>query len=705
LGEKIYHRFVYLIHPFKGHEALGREYLMADNDKSKDKFSLRKIRDIVKPDKKEDEKFEVVAVKEQEEPAVVEAEVVEETQATTPPPVLEPPEEKKGFFSQFPKIYWIADALELFERGAYYGMLAVMSVHMAVNLGIDSVTIGLLFSMLLFFSYFWPLFASALAEKFGYRQVIMVSFGLLISGYFLTSTLRAGSMGLFVIALLLMGFGAGTFKPLISATIAHVTKDRQRNLAYSLYYWFINFGAFIFPLLLGFAFPAEESYYYIFIVSAALIGVNVFITLFFYTNPIEPQKDLSVPQAFMKIMPALKDKKFRTLLIIYSGFWFMYAVNYSFLPLYMSDFNRMPSWFTIQWLAIINPGTIILVGPGLGKFMEKYKSLNVMMVGILIYCIGVLLTFGSNSEVLFVTGIIIYSIGEFIVHPGFIAYTSKIAPKDKVAIYMGAIFVATGVGIVLGPAIMGIWYNSFVEEAHMPKLFGTLIVAVGILTFATFILYNRWINKLAKDEDPTYEQDTSMWSKLVTALIALTFIPVIIGVGVVGGTDTFYGEEDSGGSGPKLNDWSKWTVTDGGPLTSSGQLQEGGSTVETISVSETNVLSIKFTLTWTDEPDQQYGPRTYYNEPDTFSIQAQAPDGTESRSESGANPQGGTGEIAVTINYNPDKDPYMNGTGSYNVTIDLIECGDFFSNGPIGFTDTENSYDLAVEYEYYFKEE
>jgi MFS family permease len=155
----------------------------------------------------------------------------------------------------------------------------------------------------------------------------------------------------------------------------------------------------------------------------------------------------------------------------------------------------------------------------LGKFMEKYKSLNVMMVGIIIYCIGVLLTFGSNSEALFVAGIIVYSIGEFIVHPGFIAYVSKIAPKDKVAIYMGAIFISTGVGIVVGPAIMSVWYSNFVESAHMPKLFGTLIVAVGVLTFAAFILYNRWINKLAKEEDPTYEMDTTMWSKVLQSLL------------------------------------------------------------------------------------------------------------------------------------------------------------------------------------------
>jgi dipeptide/tripeptide permease len=292
-------------------------------------------------DKKEE--YEVTTIEEVE---VVEAEPVE-AEVLEPAPLEE---EKKGFFSQFPKLYWVADALELFERGAYYGMLAVMAVHMKVNLGIDTVTIGLLFSLLLFFSYFWPLFASALAEKFGYRQVIMASFGLLISGYFITSTLRAGNLGLFVVAIILMGFGAGTFKPLISATIAHVTKDKQRNLAYSLYYWFINFGAFITPLFLGFAFPAEESYYYIFVVSGILIGVNVVITLLWYSNPHEPQRDLSVPQAFKKIMPALQDKKFRMLLIIYAGFWFMYAVNHSFLPIYMTQFDRMPGWFTVQWL-------------------------------------------------------------------------------------------------------------------------------------------------------------------------------------------------------------------------------------------------------------------------------------------------------------------------------------------------------------------
>ncbi len=516
----------------------------------------------------------------------------------------------------------------------------------------------------------------------------------------MTSTLRAGNLGLFVIAILFMGFGAGTFKPLISATIAHVTMERQRNLAYSLYYWFINFGAFLFPLILGFAFPAEESYYWIFVVSGVLISVNVGITLLWYSNPIEPQRDLSVPQAFKKILPALQDKKFRTLLIIYAGFWFMYAVNHSFLPIYMKDFHRMPGWFTVQWLAIINPGTIIVVGPALGKFMEKYKSLNVMMVGIIIYCIGVLLTFGSNTEAFFVTGIIIYSIGEFIVHPGFIAYVSKIAPKDKVAIYMGAIFISTGVGIVVGPAIMGVWYLTFVENAYMPKLFGTLIVAVGFLTLASFILYNRWINKLAKEEDRTYVQDTSMWTKVTTAAVAFLFIPIVIGVGYAGGTDTYFGEEEVE-SGPF--DWAdNYDLVDGETQILSGDANENSQDEVEIEINEENVKSISFTLTWTDEP----ADTGFENEPDEFSLSVETPNGTPFQSEPSSS---SSGRITISIPYNPAEPTFQEGTGTYKVTVICGDCGDQHSAGPFGLIpgpeDTGNTWDLTVEYEFYQKKE
>ncbi|UCE75143.1 MAG: MFS transporter, partial [Methanomassiliicoccales archaeon] len=318
-----------------------------------------------------------------------------------------------------------------------------------------------------------------------------------------------------------------------------------------------------------------------------------------------------------------------------------------------------------------------------------------------------LLTFGSNSEVLFVIGIIVYSIGEFIVHPGFIAYVSKIAPKDKVAIYMGAIFISTGVGIVLGPAIMGIWYSSFVESAHMPKLFGTLIVAVGVLTFASFILYNRWINKLAKEEDPTYQEDTSMWTKVVTAMVALLIIPVVIGVGYAGGTDTFFGEEEEGGV-IEIN-WSRdYDLMKGGPIVITDYTNEGEESVVPVKIEDENIKSVTCTLTWEDEPDAS-GLGSYENQPDNFEIEIDKPRGGHTGPKSGQNQHGQQGSISIRAEFEPNEEPFLNGTGTYNVTITCTDAGDQQPQvnllGLRTIADNGNDWELSVEYEYYQKKE
>lgn len=681
---------------------------MVEDEKSKGRFNLRKIRDIVKPDKKE-EPLEVRAVEDTGEMAVVEAEVVEEPQAVTPPPVFEQTGQKKGLFSQFSSQFWTVNSLELIERGAFYGSMAFLVVHVTNNIGVPTQVWGLIFALLSFLLYFVPIVSASLAEKYGYKFVLLFSLGILMIGYFILFTVRSGQLALLVLSIILIGLGAGAFKPMISATIALITEVKQRNLAFSLYYWFINLGATIVPtflaLLYVFVFVGEEYYFISFLVGGILIAMALTIVFIKYKNPVEPKKDMLISDALKKIIPALKDKKFMMLCLIYSGFWFMYSTNLAILPKYMGDFRRMPLWFNPGFLGIINPCTIIIVGPFLGKLVEKHKSLKVMMIGIMIALTGLSIMFLSNNSALFVIGIITFSIGEFVTHPGFIAYISKIAPKDKVAIYMAVIFIPTGVGLILGGIVLGSLYSSIVENSMRPKFFGTIIPAIGLLTIALLILYNRWINRINKEEDPNYEQDTSMWTKATTSMVALMFIPVILGIGFVGGTDTYYGvgfEEDTD---PKLTDWTQWATGNGGPLTSSGLLQENSETVEAVSVSEPNVISITFILTWTDEDDITYGPRVYANQPDTFSLQVSAPDGNESRRVSGANPPGASGELIVTMDFSPDIDPYMNGTGTFNVSIELGDCGDFFSNGPIGFTDTENSWELAVDYEYYFKEE
>jgi hypothetical protein len=263
---------------------------------------------------------------------------------------------------------------------------------------------------------------------------------------------------------------------------------------------------------------------------------------------------------------------------------------------------------------------------------------------------------------------------------------------------MGAIFISTGVGIVLGPAIMSIWYSSFVEGAHMPKLFGTLIVAVGILTFAAFILYNRWINKLAKQEDPTYEEDTSMWSKVITAMVALLFIPIVIGVGYAGGTDTFFGDEEEEGGGPF--EWSdSYDLVDGETIALNGEASENSQEEIQIEIGEENVNSIAFTFTWEDEPTNT----GFVNEPDEFSLKVETPNGTVIETPLISS---SIGTISIFPPLFPDEPPFEEGTGTYIVTVICEDCGD--QHGPLGFytqPDTGNEWDLTVDYDYYKEKE
>jgi len=657
-------------------------------------------------EEKAPDEYEVEVVKEVE---VVEAEPVEAEPVEAE--VLEPPqpvEEKKGFFSQFPRLYWIVDSLEFFERGAFYGALAVLGAYIVLVLKFPDWVWGILYAILYILLYFIPIVAAALAEKFGYKSVLLSCLSLLLIGYLLVLFVSEGQIALLTISILAIGFGAGAFKPLISTTIAHITVDKQRNFAYSIYYWFINLGAFIMNLITGIAFLyyglTEEYYYYMFIIAVILIGINLLISFSMYRNPIEPQRELSVPDALKKIIPALRDKKFMILCIIYSGFWFIYAFNHTFLPIYMLDFRRMPDWFNPQLLAIINPGTIIAVGPFLGKFVEKYKSLNVMMVGISISLVGFVMVLFSGDPGLFVTGILIFSIGEFVTHPGFIAYVSKIAPKDKIAIYMGILFVPTGIGTVVGGIVHGFWYEVFVVQWNMPKLFGAGLGATGLITLFCLILYNRWINKMAKEEDSTYVEDKGIWVKSSSAFVALLLIPMVISAGILAGTNTFYRAEEEGTIAAST-DWSKYEIVAGSPITMSGYADENTDTLVTGQIKEENLISMNLTLTWTDEPDIQYGIRTYENEPDTFSLRVETPDGSEEREGPESNAHGESGEIILTITFDPDVDPYLNGTGQYNITVECGDCGDLFTTGLIGFTDSGNDWDLTIDYDYYKKPE
>ena len=104
-------------------------------------------------------------------------------------------EKKKGnILTSLPKTFWVANLMELFERGAYYGMNAVLAVYLVDVLGFRQQAVGFLQGFVYALTYILPIFGGALAERLGYRKMLIVAFSLLTLGYFAAGNFNSYGM-------------------------------------------------------------------------------------------------------------------------------------------------------------------------------------------------------------------------------------------------------------------------------------------------------------------------------------------------------------------------------------------------------------------------------------------------------------------------------------------------------------------------------
>ncbi len=153
-------------------------------------------------------------------------------------------------------------------------------------------------------------------------------------------------------------------------------------------------------------------------------------------------------------------------------------------------------------------------------------------------------------------------------------------------------------------------------------------------------------------------------------------------------------------------DLSKLEKLPGDSQTENGRADEGIETELKVSIEHSNVCEIVFELSWSDEADAD---ARHTNEPDTFTIRVESPDGSFSKEGKGKNGQGGQGNIEVSITLfdeaNPPKSlPFLNGTGDWNIIIS-VAAGDqeplipsLF--GMRTFEDRGNDFTLAMSYSY-----
>ena len=417
--------------------------------------------------------------------------------------------EKKPKISSFSKNYWIVILMEFFERGSYYGMMSILSVYMTDQLAFSKESVGVIKSTIQPLLYILPILSGAIGERFGYKKTLTFAFVFLGLGYFLTS--QTTEYAMVFTSLIIMAFGAGAFKPMISGTIARETDESNSTLGFGIYYWSINLGAFLFPLILVPYIKNTFGWQYVMLASAIGTASMLIPTFLVYKEPKKPENTKTIAEVLKGAVMVLTDVKFIGLVVIYSGFWILYFQMFDSVLWYVQAYVDATSvdnfvngifsavginlnWkFDIEHVTVINAGTIILLQILVSNIVKHTKALPTMIAGIAMGTIGMAILAINTNIWVFILGIVIFSIGEMTAHPKFISYVGLIAPEDKKALYLGYAFLYGVLGSLIGGVLGANLYVYFVDTLNQPSTLWIIFSLIGVVTIIGLILYNKFL--------------------------------------------------------------------------------------------------------------------------------------------------------------------------------------------------------------------
>lgn len=401
--------------------------------------------------------------------------------------------EKKSILQtlgSFKNTFWVASAMELFERWAWYGIFTLLAIYLVGStddggLGFTHTEKGQLMGFIPAILYLLPLFTGVIADKIGYKLSLIIAYIMLIAGYYLMGTVTSYWSVFFVF--LFVALGAALFKPVASAIVTKSTDKSNSTLGFGIFYMMVNIGGFIGPAMSS-GLRSTYGWRLIFIQASIVIAINLLIVIFLFKEPYREVTKESFIEAilnsFKKIWEAVKDVRLTVLLIIMVGFWTLFNQLFNTLPNFIEDWvdssamsqavTEFSPWLgnlisdngqvKPEWFTQIDALMIVFLQIFVSFFVLKMRHVSAMIRGFIIATIGIGITFYTHNVWFTVIGTVIFAIGEMTTNPTFSSFIAIISPRGKEALYQGTYFLPVAAGNFFTAFVSGNLYEAWSDK-------------------------------------------------------------------------------------------------------------------------------------------------------------------------------------------------------------------------------------------------
>jgi dipeptide/tripeptide permease len=171
---------------------------------------------------------------------------------------------------------------------------------------------------------------------------------------------------------------------------------------------------------------------------------------------------------------------------------------------YVQDFKDLmviPGQINPEYIININAGAIILFQVAVSYFVTRLKPFTTIFWGTMITVVSFAVLIWGTTGWSVVIGLVIFSFGEMMASPKSKEYTGKIAPPDKVAMYMGYFYWCVALGNLFGGILSGQFYAVFAKEMQRPDLMWLTFALIALFTALLILLYDRLVIKKRKTEE------------------------------------------------------------------------------------------------------------------------------------------------------------------------------------------------------------
>jgi len=387
----------------------------------------------------------------------------------------------QDLYREFPRPFWTLTGATFIDRMGGALLYPFFALYFTGRFGVGMTEVGLLFAIYAISSFVGQLIGGTFSDRFGRRNILI--FSLITTS---TSTLLLGVVDdliYFYVLVIFVGLIVESGQPARQAMVADLLPEEKRAEGYAIMRVVFSLAVAIGPAI-G-AFLVSRSYMALFITDAVISMIAAFVVWRFMpeTKPAakESKADEGADSKSSGYRAILRDRLF--ILFLGAGMLLsLIGMNlFTTLGVYLRDGFGVPA-AGYGLLLSMNAMLVVIFQLPIGRRAEGFPPMLAMAVGSILYGFGFGMFAFVSTTFLFVTAMIVLTVGEMIIMPVSQSLVARFAPEDMRGRYMAIYGISFSLPFVFGPLLAGL-----VMDNGDPRLLYWVSGLLGLFAAAAYV--------------------------------------------------------------------------------------------------------------------------------------------------------------------------------------------------------------------------